>query len=47
MYDEMIADSKFKFHTHLLSPGEVCDLSQNDNYCTDNNIMGPIYANPQ
>jgi len=34
----------FKYHTHLLQPFELCAMSQNYDYCTDNDVMGPIFA---
>lgn len=32
-----------KFHPHLLQPFELCELDQNQDYCTDNDVLGPIY----
>lgn len=36
-----------KFHPHLLQPFELCQLDQNQDYCTDNDVLGPIYPSPQ
>ncbi len=36
-----------KFNPHLLQPFELCQLDQNQDYCTDNDVLGPIYPSPQ
>ena len=36
-----------KFYPHLLQPFELCQLDQNQDYCTDNDVLGPIYPSPQ
>ena len=43
LYDEMIVNRSLKFHPHLLQPYELCQLDQNYDYCTDNDVLGPIY----
>jgi hypothetical protein len=30
-----------------LQPFELCQLDQNQDYCTDNDVLGPIYPSPQ
>lgn len=27
MYDEIVYDLKYKYHTHLLNPVEACDMA--------------------
>ena len=46
LHDELVVNKTFKYHTHLLQPFELCAMSQNYDYCTDNDVMGPIFASP-
>ena len=46
LYDEIISNRSLKFHPHLLQPFELCQLDQNQDYCTDNDVLGPIYPSP-
>jgi len=39
----MVVNRSLKFHPHLLQPFELCQLDQNYDYCTDNDVLGPIY----
>ena len=41
-----MVNKTLKFHTHFLQPYELCAMSQNYDYCTDTDIMGPIFASP-
>ena len=46
LHDELVVNKTLKFHTHFLQPYELCAMSQNYDYCTDTDIMGPIFASP-
>jgi hypothetical protein len=44
VYPDIIVNSTYKFHPHFLSMTEVCEMAQNDNYCTETNLLGPIFS---
>lgn len=44
MFDDIVVNASYKFHPHSLQMTEVCNLAQNDNYCTESDILGPIFG---